>query len=220
MDTSMADTPQLPDNTAITPTEVAPRKTGRPSKYNPEIAAEICSRLASSTLGIQAICQSEPRFPHFSVIYDWISRNARFAEIFARARQQQADLLAYEALRVAYTPEEGQRIERKRVGWTCSACARPAKWHSTGFEHMDGSALCDRARVDPVIEEKVILSDMIDHRRLKVGQLQWTAGRLNPRAWGDRQAIEQRLVDGDGKDRPLTLEDYRRMVEEAEKIGE
>jgi hypothetical protein len=43
---------------------------------------------------------------------------------------------------------------------------------------------------------------------------------LAPYVYPKRRALEQRLVDGEGKDRPLTLEDYRKMVEEAEKIGE
>ena len=43
---------------------------------------------------------------------------------------------------------------------------------------------------------------------------------LAPYMYPKRRALAQRFVDEGGKDRPLTLEDYRKMVEEAEKIGE
>ncbi len=206
------------ENTGLTPT-VTQRKIGRPSKYNPTLAATILSRLASSTLGIQAICESDPSLPHFSVVYDWRKRRPIFAEAFARAREMQADLLVYETIKAADTPLIGVRRERRRIGWICSKCHGPAQWCNDRHEHMDGSSLCAGARAEAVMEEKVIEGDNVERSKAMIGSRQWIASRIAPRDWGDRQAIEQRLVDGEGKDRPLTLEDYREMVETAEKIN-
>ena len=56
--------------------------------------------------------------------------------------------------------------------------------------------------------------------RVKISAYQWRAAKLAPRKYGDRQQIEQRFVDGDGKDRPLTLADIDRMRAEPESDSE
>lgn len=88
---------------------------GRPSDYSFETAADICSRLAAGE-ALSKICRDE-RMPALSTIYVWMSKHPEFAEMYARAREDQADTLADEILEIAddgrndtYEDEDGRRI--------------------------------------------------------------------------------------------------------------
>ena len=75
--------------------EPAPKKkTGRPSKYNEEIAAEICTRIVKGE-SLRSICRDE-KMPNVDTIYVWIGKHPIFADQYARAREEQADTLADE----------------------------------------------------------------------------------------------------------------------------
>jgi hypothetical protein len=66
--------------------------SGRPSKYNAMVAAEICQRLeAGETL--TKICKSLA-MPMISTVYDWEGVLPEFAEALARARRRSAHTLA------------------------------------------------------------------------------------------------------------------------------
>jgi hypothetical protein len=202
------------------PQELAPvvRLRGGQSRYRPAIADKICHLIATTTKGLRAICEEEPDLPDDNTVRRWLDTHQPFAQAYARARDAQADLLAYQIISISDTPEIGERVDRKRIGWQCSGCGLPAKWHSSGFEHMDGSALCEKAQAEPVIEEKRITGDNVERSKARIGARQWLAARLAPRKYGDRTALDQRFVDEGGKDRPFTLEDYRQMVEAARKV--
>ena len=53
--------------------DAAPRKTGRPSKYTPELAAEIARRLSDGE-PLRQICRDE-HMPHWTNIYEWMARD-------------------------------------------------------------------------------------------------------------------------------------------------
>jgi len=82
-----------------------PKKIGRPSKYTPELAAEICERLSNGE-PLRQICRDE-HMPAWTAIYAWSAKDAVLSERIARAREMGFDAIAEEALIIADTPEWG-----------------------------------------------------------------------------------------------------------------
>jgi hypothetical protein len=85
----------------------APKKTGRPSKYTPELVAEICERLSAGE-PLRQICRDD-RMPHWTRMYDWMAQDADLSLRVARAREAGYDALAEEALEIADTPRVGAK---------------------------------------------------------------------------------------------------------------
>ncbi|MHB1326877.1 MAG: terminase small subunit-like protein [Gemmatimonadales bacterium] len=71
----------------------------RPSDFSQDIAVTICGRLASGEPLVR-ICKSE-EMPHVSTVYRWIAANEAFRDMYARAREDQADTLADEIVAIA-----------------------------------------------------------------------------------------------------------------------
>ena len=63
--------------------------TGRPTTYTPEVAEEICARLAEGE-SLASICRDEAQ-PKYRTIYGWLQRHDAFALNYASAREAQAD---------------------------------------------------------------------------------------------------------------------------------
>ena len=100
--------------------DAAPKKTGRPSKYDPEIAREMCE-LLSEGIPLREICRSDPKFPAWRTVYDWMKRDEDLSTAIAHARDVGYDALAEECLDIAdnaandwmeRTDEQG-----KPIGW-------------------------------------------------------------------------------------------------------
>jgi hypothetical protein len=90
------------------------KKTGRPSKYNPEIATEICQRLSNGE-PLRQICRDD-HIPAWQTIYDWMYRDDELGEngvglsrAIARAREQGYEAIAEECLLIADNPQFGQK---------------------------------------------------------------------------------------------------------------
>lgn len=66
-------------------------KTGRPTKYTDELAAEILTRIAQGEL-ITSIT-ADKHVPSWPTIWDWMQHNQAFANAYKRARKGQAPLL-------------------------------------------------------------------------------------------------------------------------------
>jgi len=69
-------------------------KGGRPTKYSLAIALEICDRIADGQ-SLKSICSDE-RMPKKTAVYEWLLRHKEFTDMYARAREDQADTLADE----------------------------------------------------------------------------------------------------------------------------
>ena len=68
------------------------KKMGRPSVYSPELASDICKRLAIGESLVE-ICR-EDKMPGYSTVMDWLFNQykpddprADFSELYARARE-------------------------------------------------------------------------------------------------------------------------------------
>jgi len=84
----------------------APKKIGRPSKYTPELAAEICERLSNGE-PLRQICRDD-HMPAWSAVYSWMDKDQTLSEAIARAREAGQDAMAERAYAEMY--EEPERI--------------------------------------------------------------------------------------------------------------
>jgi hypothetical protein len=80
-------------------TDETPNKGGRPTIFNAELAAWICAELASGRALVD-IC-AEKQAPGTTTVYRWLQENEQFRDLYARAREDQADTLADELLVIA-----------------------------------------------------------------------------------------------------------------------
>jgi hypothetical protein len=99
---------QAQGSTTPAKTPVAPKKTGRPSKYDPEIARIICEQL-SEGIPLRQICRDNEGFPAWRTVYDWMGRDESLSASIARARDIGYDALAEECLLIADTIQLGQK---------------------------------------------------------------------------------------------------------------
>lgn len=94
--------------TSKAPKAPTPAKTGRPSKYNPEIARIICEQL-SEGIPLRQICRDNDGFPAWRTVYDWMGRDEALSASIARARDIGYDAIAEECLQIADNIELGQK---------------------------------------------------------------------------------------------------------------
>ena len=96
-------------------------KMGRPSKYSPELAAEICQRLSEGE-PLRQICRDD-HMPAWRTIYDWMERDAELSAWIARARELGQDAIAEDCLRIIdeeptkVISEGGIRYDSAFVQW-------------------------------------------------------------------------------------------------------
>lgn len=87
---------------------------GRPSSFTQEIADRICERIAGGE-SLVSICLDED-MPARSTAFRWLSQNEAFQDIYARAREAQADALADDIVHIADTPRLGTKTVTKETG--------------------------------------------------------------------------------------------------------
>lgn len=95
------------------------KRAGRKTEYDPEIAAEICTRISCGE-SLKQIC-NDPHMPVHSTVYLWLLQNKQFSDNYAKAREEQADTLADEIQAIAdEEPREvvdDKGIARVDSGW-------------------------------------------------------------------------------------------------------
>ena len=77
------------------------KKMGRPTKYTPELAEEICEAIATSSDGLTKLCKLNPHWPVRSKIMKWRLKHKDFGDKYARAKQNQVESLIDEILEIA-----------------------------------------------------------------------------------------------------------------------
>lgn len=75
---------------------------GRPSKYTPELVAEICERLSNGE-PLAAICR-EDHMPGYRTVYDWAEGNEDISASIARARDEGEEAIAFDVLKIIDEP--------------------------------------------------------------------------------------------------------------------
>jgi hypothetical protein len=99
---------QAQGSTTPAKTPPAPKKMGRPSKYDPEIARIICEQL-SEGVPLRQICRDNDGFPAWRTVYDWMGRDEELSASISRARDIGYDAIAEECLHIADNIEMGHK---------------------------------------------------------------------------------------------------------------
>lgn len=85
-----------------------PRITmGRPTKYTPKLADEICQRLSDGE-PLRQICRDD-HMPAWQKIYEWMYKDAKLSGAIAHARDVGYDAIAEDCLKIADTIQIGTR---------------------------------------------------------------------------------------------------------------
>lgn len=79
--------------------KAVPKKTGRPSEFTQAIADAICERIADGE-SLRKIC-AEETMPNKATVFRWMAVHKEFSDQYARAREEQAELLADEIIEIA-----------------------------------------------------------------------------------------------------------------------
>lgn len=87
-------------------------KGGRLTDYNLALAALICDRLSDGE-SLKAIC-TDPAMPGRSTVFQWLALHPEFADMYARAREEQAETMAAEIVGIA-DEEKYEKIEVEGV---------------------------------------------------------------------------------------------------------
>ena len=141
-----AQKPEVKAKGAATPPKAseAPKKTGRPSRYTPELAQEICDRISKGEPLLQ-ICKDD-RMPERRTVYDWLERIDGLSVQFARAREAGCDAMAEESLSImdreplaVFDDAGNKRYDSGSIAWNKNraehrlkllACWNPKKYGS------------------------------------------------------------------------------------------
>ena len=141
---------------------------GRPSEYDPQIAADICLSLSVDSKSIVVVCDSQERFPSANTFYRWMLDHPELREMYARAKDAQLQILADEIQQIADETQVGEIITIKGD------------------------------------EREVKISDMLEHRRLRIESRKWLLAKLAPKKYGDTAKLA--LTDPDGGPLRFVLE--------------
>ena len=83
------------------------RSAGRPSIRTPETAEAICEAIANGKSLYRILARAG--MPSYSSVCDWLRDDRGFQEQYARAREAQAELLAWEMIKIADGPGDVRR---------------------------------------------------------------------------------------------------------------
>jgi len=88
-------------------------KRGRPSKYSPELADEICTLLCEGNT-MKSIC-ALPHMPDIATIWRWEQENGEFCKLSARAREAGTHVIADQCIEIADDPILDPADKRVRI---------------------------------------------------------------------------------------------------------
>ncbi|PXW18996.1 ubiquitin carboxyl-hydrolase [Pantoea sp. JKS000250] len=89
-------------------------KTGRPSDYLPEVAADICSLLADGE-SLRKVCE-RPGMPAKATVFRWLAQHQEFRDQYAKATETRADAIFEEMFDIADdATEESAAVAKARL---------------------------------------------------------------------------------------------------------
>jgi len=165
-------------------TTKAPKKTGRPSTYDPEIAREMCEQL-SEGIPLREICRQEG-YPAWRTVYDWMKKDKDLSTAIAYARDVGYDALAEDCLLIADTLQFGEEV---------------TETETPEGEDAEGNTLTKKT----VTIRKV---DMLGHRKLQIETRLKLLAKFNPKKYGDR------TIHAGDDEAPVVVEGKFDMFEE------
>lgn len=92
----------------------ATKKTGRPSDYLPEVAADICAKLAEGE-SLRKVCE-RPGMPSKTSVFRWLAEHQEFRDQYAKATDTRADAIFEEMFDIAdEVTEEAAAVAKARL---------------------------------------------------------------------------------------------------------
>ncbi|MEO5329956.1 MAG: hypothetical protein H7829_17130 [Magnetococcus sp. THC-1_WYH] len=109
-------------------------------EFDPEIGSEICELIASGATLREALAL-DCRFPTPRQFSKWLRQNENFAVEYQQARQEYADFLVGEILKIAETEEDPRRAQLKIDSrkWIASKL-KPANYGDKQTQEIIGAA--------------------------------------------------------------------------------
>ena len=108
---------------------------GRPSKFTPQMTADICGRIANGQ-SLREICRDEA-MPDKSTVMRWLNESEAFQDQYARATAARADHWADEILEIADDGTNDWTERRNDDGEVIATCGhQPLAWtdsHARGL---------------------------------------------------------------------------------------
>lgn len=120
------------------------------------MCGEICHKVANGE-PLTKICEVNG-MPVYSTVMKWLTEDATFSEMYARAREDQADYLADQIVAIADEPVFEPKLETE--------------------DGEDGGDAGKKARMISTLD--------MERRRQRIESRKWVAAKLKPRAYGDK----------------------------------
>ena len=178
-----------------------PPTPAKPTEYSPEIALELCVRIASGRSLLKV--SLDPDMPTRWTVYRWLEAETEaggaFPAQYARAREMLMDHLGDEILEIADTPVEAVRRKVKH--------GPKVKVVRSGD---DGEGEYEEADVSKEEVEETLV-DATEHRKLQIATRQWVMERTAAKKWG--RSDQLRHADADGNNLPPPIPTVFRAVE-------
>lgn len=95
---------------------------GRPTKFTKELGEKICFAVSTCTDSLAQICEDNAEFPTYKCVNEWRIRHDDFGVMYAKAKMQQADLLAEEIIKIADNTSNDTLISRNKDGEIIEKC--------------------------------------------------------------------------------------------------
>lgn len=167
-------------------------KMGRPTDYSAELAAELCSYLASG-ISLNSTCRKKG-MPSKNTVFRWLSLSNEelwrddFRDQYARAKQESADMMAEEILDISNTPSKGKVTTTRTT------------------TDKDGNSVT-------VVEVRE--DDRLGHRRLQVDTRKFLMAKMKPKIYGDKMDL---TTDGEKIEigRGMSIEEINAILARAE----
>lgn len=128
---------------------------GRPAIYNEELAAAICERIAAGETLLSIVADAE--MPCYTTVCKWRRTIPDFAQMYAHAREDQADTEA----------EEIRAISDER----------PPMVGDTNHQAGESASEDGNTRMD---------SAFVAWQRLRIDTRKWRASKMRPKVYGDK----------------------------------
>lgn len=95
---------------------------GRPTKYNQELANEICDTIACNSKGIGPLCEERPHWPNPDTIFTWRKIYPEFSDKYDICKKYQIEVLVDEILTIADDTSNDTIIRTNRDGSESEVC--------------------------------------------------------------------------------------------------
>lgn len=108
--------------------------------FDPEVANEICERLATGE-SLRKVCGQDRKehLPGQTTVYQWLATNEEFAKQYAQARESQAETYADQVVDEALTATDAAigRLRMDALKWAASKLAPKKYGDRQTLEHTD-----------------------------------------------------------------------------------